>query len=239
MRRSSSSTQLNLFSPESESTKKIGIIKPDTSTTFANNVSLPIHRWFRYSAGFSAAWVRELLDEQKTAGRTAVVDPFAGSGTVLLEAEMAGIASAGIEAHPFVVRVAQAKLHWRQNPPQFREFAFALLEQARTHPGDTSDYPSLITKCFPDHVLAQLDSLRRAWQAVNDNSALSSLTWLALVSILRECSPVGTAQWQYILPNKTKARVTDPYSAFSTKVSSMVEDMSYCQRHTHEGEAHL
>ena len=31
--------------------------------TFTDNMKLPIHRWFRYSAGFSADWVKkELLD---------------------------------------------------------------------------------------------------------------------------------------------------------------------------------
>lgn len=28
--------------------------KVDVSSTFKDNMSLPIHRWYRYSAGFSA-----------------------------------------------------------------------------------------------------------------------------------------------------------------------------------------
>ena len=31
------------------------------SSTFLDNLSIPIHRWFRYSAGFSADWVREVI----------------------------------------------------------------------------------------------------------------------------------------------------------------------------------
>ncbi|NET73595.1 MAG: DNA modification methylase, partial [Sphaerospermopsis sp. SIO1G2] len=31
-------------------------VHQDNSGTFADNMKLPIHRWFRYSAGFSAAW---------------------------------------------------------------------------------------------------------------------------------------------------------------------------------------
>lgn len=29
--------------------------------SFIDNMKLPIHRWFRYSAGFSALWVEEAI----------------------------------------------------------------------------------------------------------------------------------------------------------------------------------
>ena len=33
------------------------------SSTFATNMSLPVHRWFRYSAGFSAQWAESEIRE--------------------------------------------------------------------------------------------------------------------------------------------------------------------------------
>jgi DNA modification methylase len=59
-------------------------LKTDSTTTFADNLSAPVHRWFRYSAGFSAAWVREVIEAQRVWGRVNIYDPFAGSGTTLL-----------------------------------------------------------------------------------------------------------------------------------------------------------
>ncbi len=88
----------------------------DTTSTFADNLGLAVHRWFRYSAGFSAPWVREVIEREKAAGRSRIFDPFAGSGTVALEAERCQVESTGIEAHPFVARIAQAKLNWRAPP---------------------------------------------------------------------------------------------------------------------------
>src|SRR5437870_1886145 len=99
-------------------TQPIG--KDNCSTTFAENLSLPIHSWFRYSAGFSALWVREVISRQIALGRRRILDPFAGSGTVLLECERSVAEAKGIEAHPFILRVGQAKLHWRINPQAFR-----------------------------------------------------------------------------------------------------------------------
>ncbi len=36
-------------------------VADEASSTFVNNMSLPVHRWFRYSAGFSAEWVESVL----------------------------------------------------------------------------------------------------------------------------------------------------------------------------------
>lgn len=195
------------------------------SSTFARNMSMPVHRWYRYSAGFSAAWVRELLDKEAIKGRRRILDPFAGSGTVLLEAEGQGLESIGIDAHPFVARIAQAKLQWRSDPDSFYRFALDLLDQARKLSPTKSTYPPLIWKCFSEESLDRLDRLRRALSEQDQESPFSKLCWLALVSILRECSPVGTASWQYVLPKKSKARALDPYESFESKIAQVRDDM--------------
>lgn len=199
--------------------------KTNTTSTFADNLSLPVHRWFRYPAGFSALWAGELLETEKANGRSKALDPFAGSGTVLLEAELFGVEAIGLEAHPFVARIAEAKLYWRERPKAFREYALTILEQAKQIAGDAHGYPELIDRCFPPETLSRLDALRQAWSSGADGAPLSELSWMALASILRKCSPVGTAQWQYVLPNKSKANVVDPYVAFEEKVYLMYDDM--------------
>ncbi len=206
--------------------------KTDTTSTFQDNLSLPIHRWFRFSAGFSAAWAGELIEKEKARGRERVLDPFAGSGTVLLEGEKGNVSTIGIEAHPFISRIARAKLSWREDAKAFREHAFSILEYAKSHHARPVESPRLIEKCFPQEVLVRLHSLKRAWLAAADESPLSELAWLSLISILRACSPVGTAQWQYVLPNKTKARPIDPYAAFESKVWEISNDMAMHQRLT-------
>jgi hypothetical protein len=195
-------------------------------STFAGNVSLPIHRWFRYSAGFSASWVTDLIEREKTNGRCRLIDPFVGSGTSLLEAESCSVEAIGIEAHPFVWRIARAKLHGRESHEEFRRHATAVLERAKCLKGRAEGYPNLIHRCFPTGPLAQLDSLKTAWVEQADGSPFSELTWLALASILRECSPAGTAPWQYVLPRKQKARVIDPFAAFEAKITVMSSDMA-------------
>lgn len=228
MRQATHLKQIALFPGFEEETAE----KTDTTSTFQDNLSLPIHRWFRFSAGFSAAWAKELIDRERANGRRRVLDPFAGSGTVLLAGEQSDVSTIGVEAHPFIARVARAKLHWRENPEAYRTFAFSVLEDAKSYHAHTREYPKLIEKCFPPEVLNRLYSLKRAWLATADDSPFSDLAWLTLISILRSCSPVGTAQWQYVLPNKSKARPVDPYAAFQAKVWEISNDIVMRQRLT-------
>src|SRR6266704_721027 len=199
--------------------------KDNCSSTFAENLSLPVHSWFRYSAGFSALWVREVISQQIALGRRRILDPFAGSGTVLLECERFAAEAKGIEAHPFILRVAKAKLYWRITPQTFYKFAVGLMRTAQSKAFIMENYPPLIKKCFPSDALLKLNALKGAWRQMADGSPLSELAWITLASILRECSPVGTAQWQYVLPKKNKARAADPFDAFQSKVQSMCIDM--------------
>lgn len=214
--------------------------RSNTTSTFADNLSLPIHRWFRYSAGFSAIWARELIEREKAKGRRTVLDPFAGSGTTVIEGESAGLSSIGIEAHPFVARIARTKLKWRSKASVFRKFADDVLKFATDMgPIKLKDSPKLLNQCFPPEILSRLFSLRAAWNHLHDDTAASELTWLALMAILRECSPVGTAQWQYVLPNKSKARSLDPFTAFANKVALFAADMEKRQGFTNGFQADI
>jgi hypothetical protein len=237
MTRSAAATQLDLYETFVEDEPQ----RSDTTSTFADNLSLPIHRWFRYSAGFSATWARQLIEREKANGRRTLLDPFAGSGTTVIEGEGAGLSSIGIEAHPFVARIALAKLKWRSDVPVFRGFADRVLKRAMFMESTIkpSGQPKLLNQCFPPETLTALLSLRTAWSNLRDDKSASELTWLALMAILRECSPVGTAQWQYVLPNKSKARSEDPFTAFARKTALFAADMEMRQSFTNGPQAEI
>ena len=133
------------------------------TSNFLNNMRLPVHRWFRYSAGFSAEWVKWLLAERDV-GECRVLDPFAGSGTTCLACDEMGILSHGIEAHPFVYRVAQAKLSYTADPERFVAKADRVFEFARKVAAQTEHYPDIITRCYGVETLAYLDRFRRAFE---------------------------------------------------------------------------
>jgi len=212
-------------------------LKTARSGTFVDNMVLPVHRWFRYSAGFAAQWVEQVIGGWKLGPESVVLDPFVGSGTVPVVCDTLGIKSIGVEAHPVVARITSAKLAWPTPVDQFSSFALEVTRRAQKHLDPVSTYPILIQRSFDVEALAILDSLRAAWLTLQNGTAESELTWLAITAILRATSTAGTAQWQYILPNKTKKNVLPPLFAFQQQIEVMKSDMRQMQAHADKSSA--
>lgn len=213
---------MNLFADDNVRQRK-----ENASGSFVGNMGLPVHRWFRYSAGFSAAWAEDLISREAKERSVCIFDPFAGSGTTLIAAEQCGVESLGIDSHPFVARVAQAKLAYRTSPNEYLHRAKEVLACAKRRRPSLKSYAPLIRRCYMDEALGQLDCLRRAVESNDDDTESAQLVWLTLVSVLRSTSHVGTANWQYLLPNRRKARVHEPFSAFKEMISIMHSDMCF------------
>jgi len=198
--------------------------KKSRSGTFIDNLSLPVHRWFRYPAGFSGQWVASVIQKH---GKKRLLDPFVGSGTSLLAADTIGIQSLGLESHPFVFRIAQAKLSWDFDRDVFSDKADQLMIMAAAF----SDIPDrsdnkLLGRIYSSESLQELDKLRLSFQALygSDDSKESRILWMGINSILRSCSFAGTAQWQYVLPNKRKLKYKQPFDAYERYCSVVLDD---------------
>lgn len=79
--------------------------------TYVPNKTVPIHRWFSYKEGFSAALVDAFLREFGTQpGKARVFDPFVGCGTTVIAAKQAGYGAWGIDILPVAIFAARVKL---------------------------------------------------------------------------------------------------------------------------------
>lgn len=217
--------QIDMFPEATTSPKRL-----ERRGAFTDNMKLPIHRWFRYSAGFSAEWVQDIVAKHDFGRPARVLDPFAGSGTCPLAAAMTGSHALGIDAHPFVVRIAKIKTEFDVDLEEASRIAFEVIAFAKSYRPDLSSEPELLQRCYPLESLTFLLGLR---EGVNGKYAEGvgtkevDLIWLCLTSILRVCSGVGTAQWQYLLPNKSKSKVADPETAFLRFLDTMKSDIEY------------
>ncbi len=216
--------QLSLF----DSAPQFKTIAEKTGT-FTDNMKLPVHRWFRYSAGFSAVWTQEVIKELQPFN---VLDPFVGSGTVCVVADKLGVNSYGIEAHPFVYRIAKGKLAWIANSDRF----VAAIDEIKNRAENLQlkfpeNIPALLTKCYTEDTLISLFKIRQAYFEIAPKLSedIQSLTFLAICGILRLSSYVGTAQWQYVLPNKRKVKTCEPFLALDNQAALIETDMQYMQ----------
>lgn len=85
----------------------------------------PVHEWYRFVLSFPPHLVREYCERFGVCPTHRVLDPFCGTGTVLVECKKLGIPSVGIEAHPTSAFASSVKVDWSPDPD-------ALLQHARS-----------------------------------------------------------------------------------------------------------
>jgi len=83
------------------------------------------HDWYRFVLSFPPHLVREYLERFGITGNQCVLDPFCGTGTVLLECQKLGIPAVGFDAHPMAYFASKVKVDWQADPD-------LLIEHART-----------------------------------------------------------------------------------------------------------
>ncbi|MEL6230363.1 MAG: DNA methyltransferase [Cyanobacteria bacterium J06627_3] len=71
-----------------------------------------IHGWYRFVLSFPPHLVRHYLRQFQAAEETVVLDPFAGTGTTLVEVKKLGLSALGIEANPMAHFACSVKLDW-------------------------------------------------------------------------------------------------------------------------------
>lgn len=207
--------------------------KIDSSSTFADNMSLPIHRWYRYTAGFSAEWVKSIVQEKIQKGKNRninVLDPFAGSGTTLLACDEMGISSVGYESQPLVYKIASSKLCWDADIHMVIDKTNKVLKYAKEHKFKSSEFPKIVKKCYDDKNIAEIDALKQTIEKLCKDDKEDKLVWVGFVSMLRSASRAGTATWQYVLPNRTKTKVLSAFEAFERQMEIICEDIEVFQK---------
>ncbi len=203
--------------------------------TFKHSLRAPIHRWFTYPAGFSYKAVEWSLSRHGLSQGSVVYDPFMGCGTTNVVAKKLAINSYGVEAHPFVFRIARAKLNWGISRDAVAD---ALLEirarvsaDRRRLGGDTEPrlrdkFPELVLKCYEPATLRDLWLIRKAIARGEWSAGLSDFLFVGLAGLLRQVSSAATG-WPYIAPKKTKnpSSHKDALEEFCSHASSMIADI--------------
>ena len=80
-----------------------------------------VHDWYRFRLGFSDHLVSDLLAELGATKRSRILDPFCGTGTVLVECMKQGVDCVGIDANPATFFAAQVKTTWNLEPDRVLE----------------------------------------------------------------------------------------------------------------------
>ena len=124
-----------------------------------------VHGFHTYPARMHPQTARRLVEAFAPAGGT-VLDPFCGSGTVLVEAMLAGRAARGTDLNPLAVELASLKTRLCASEELdalvdgAREVAVHAELRRKARAGATRRYPPDDVALFEPHVLLELDGLR-------------------------------------------------------------------------------
>lgn len=132
---------------------------------------MPVHRLFVFTEhGMEPGLVAGFLEKAGEAGCRIVVDPFVGSGTVMVEAQKAGFDGIGIDANPWALVVSAAKT--RSPGPGLVNRVVGLLEE-----GVEPLVPSgRLYSYHPSSVVRRLGVLRAAIGRLEPRSRALALT---------------------------------------------------------------
>ena len=155
-----------------------------------------VHGFHAYPARMHPITARRLVEAFSHPGER-VLDPFCGSGTVLVEARLAGREAVGVDANPLAVRLARLKA--RGTTPEQRERLIvaakevaAFADARRTaKSGATHRYGPEDVALFQPHVLLEMDGLRAGLDQLEDTATQRDLE-LVFSAILTKVSTKGS-----------------------------------------------
>ena len=213
-------------------------------STFQGKLKEPVHRWYRMTYSYSPVLVRGLFKQLKVEpGVSRVLDPFAGTGTTLIEARRAGVQSLGIEINPFFGLVARSCLTWSEDPiyvrSSFDHFLRAVSALRTELRGMTRakveqqgiEIPKIhnVDRWWRWDVLRDLLAARRVLDEYQADSGLRRLIWVGLASILYDAA---NTKWLHPTPtfvDRTNEKI-DVMELLTSKLGQISHDLELMRR---------
>jgi hypothetical protein len=191
---------------------------------FNQNRSLPIHSWFDYKQGYSPELIQKLAEDLGVPRDGLILDPFNGVGTTLLAADAMGIGSVGFDVNPVAVLASQVKnrSYSKQDLGDLRNL-LREFNNEKPKPIDKPKYKSL-PRIYSDEELNDLLVIR----AFVDGQSQDWAKKFFLLGFISIVEPVSNRikDGNGIKIAKNKKPVEDIFGLFSSKISTMIEDLS-------------
>jgi DNA modification methylase len=182
------------------------------------------HQFFRYYGKFPSILGREVI-RRWTASGTRVLDCYAGSGTTLVEAQIAGLPSFGIDINPLAVLACEVKTRY-YDPAALRDAFELTIRRAEAmatgwFPTQTSE--SKLKKWFTAAAVTDLGRLRAAVETIDPGNDRDFLT-VALLGVVRRCSNAFDGEVRPHINRAKKPR--PPLVAFRSKFEDMLAGLT-------------
>jgi len=229
--------------------EKIDVSQPQLSIQFwdvdnkenlishLNNDEKIFHRWYDYLEDFPPSLIFQKLTEYNIRKNGIVLDPFAGSGTTLITANLLGINAIGIDVNPVASFVSRVKTNWNIDLVLFRKEVNKIVTDfyyAQKHlknvklKSDFIDSMGFIEshQWLKPKTLNEVAFMKERIAELDD-SQIKDLFKLALIEAAVESSNVSFCPGTSFYPFRKRPEFID---AFTHKIKIIIEDISVIQR---------
>ena len=180
------------------------------SVSYQLNKNNSLHSWLKYKEGFSADLVEILLSEMKIKKGSIMLDPFIGSGTTSLVAQMNGINSIGFDIMPMSKIAIDAKGNIANyNVNELYEF-LSYIQSLQRPPDYINKLNSInITLgAFPDNTEFDISFISEMIEISKFSEETKSLARLCILNSL-ECVSYTAKDGQYLRWDERSKKVIE------------------------------
>ena len=203
-----------------------------------------VHKWYNYLEDFPYWLIEDKIREYNIDPGSLVLDPFCGSGTTLVSANMFHIDAIGFDTNPLMAFVSRVKTCWDVALDKFRteitDLAEKFLEGAKDLPDIefNDDFASRMPRKeinqWLSPILQREVSLLKHLISDIEDSKIRNLFLLALSKSCFDASYVSLCPGTTFYPFREKREIWD---LFSEKVIEMYDDLKVIQSHDRFGKS--
>ena len=156
---------------------------------FSKNKDIPYHKWFKYREGYSHTLIQELLKRSKISKNEYVMDPFCGSGTTVIEANLGGFSGIGIDINPMSSFISKIKCcsYTNEEIIKIESNIDQLTSQNFNKPCDTSKYKA-VEKFFPEENFIELINIKNYFEQFISEQKIYNFFRCAYICIVEPSS---------------------------------------------------
>jgi len=201
-----------------------------------------IHKWYNYLEEFPYSLIEDKIIEYNLKEGALVVDPFCGSGTTLVSANMFKLDAVGFDSNPLMTFISSVKTEWDIDIEKFEYWIRIVFKQFlnKIKTLDKIKFKSGFLKNMPRKELNQWLSprLQKEVALMKDlieqvsDVKIKNLFLLALSKSCFDASYVSLCPGTTFYPFREKKEFWD---LISEKIIQIHEDLKAIQKHNHYG----
>lgn len=205
-----------------------------------------VHRWYNYLEEFPYGLIEDKIKEYQIKQESLVVDPFTGSGTTLISANLFHCNAVGFDSNPLMTFISQVKTTWDLDLKVYKREVYKI---ANKFIGKIIDYKKLkFPKSFIDYMpkkelnqwlsptlQKEVNLLKNLIEAIK-NQKIKNALLLVLAKSCFDASYVSLCPGTTFYPFREKEEFWD---LFTQKVIQIYDDLKEIQKHNNYGKSTL